>query len=101
GPAAREARRAVRHRLPPEARRHDLPAGVRGEQLERDQIGTNRRSRWMMGIAASAAPPRNDGVMVIANAAKQSPALCAGIAASAAPPRNDGSMVIASAAKQS
>jgi len=39
--------------------------------------------------------------MVIASAAKQSPALCAGIAASAAPPRNDGGMVIASAAKQS
>jgi hypothetical protein len=39
--------------------------------------------------------------MVIANAAKQSPALSAAIAASAAPPRNDGDMVIATAAKQS
>jgi len=53
------------------------------------------------GIAASAAPPRHDGDMVIASAAQQSPALCAGIAASAAPPRHDGDMVIASAAQQS
>src|SRR5581483_6141897 len=41
------------------------------------------------GIAASAAPPRNDKGMVIASAAKQSPALWAGLAASAAPPRDD------------
>jgi len=40
-------------------------------------------------IAAPAAPPRHDGDMVIASAAKQSPALRAAIAASAAPPRDD------------
>src|SRR5581483_8855167 len=69
--------------------------------LERDEIGTNRRSRSVVGIAASAAPPRNDGDMVIASAATQSPARCARIAASAAPPRHDGDMVIASVATQS
>src|SRR5581483_9462595 len=69
--------------------------------LERDEIGTNRRSRSVARIAASAAPPRHDGDMVIASAATQSPALCARIAASALPPRNDGDMVIASVATQS